>query len=331
MLVTVCARQMFWLTFLLLRFYDMKGTWCERFWVWLLLALGPLGGTVAPGLDPKKCLNWVSLSFWCLCVDVFTFCRTRVKGLTSTPRPQQCLEMDTLPSPYTSESEEAHSGSAEFSPRREECCEMPLPHPVKEQSWLFRCDFLCRVHSIHWSQGHFLPGAAEGQRISRALGFASVLWLWTLARVRLGACCCSVSPSCPTLCDPVDCRMPGFPVLHCLPELAQTHVHRVGDAIQPCHPLLPPSPPAFNLSQRQGFSSELALRIRWPKDWSFSFSISLSNEYSGLVSFRIDCLDLLAVQGTLKSLLQHHSSKASSLRRSAFLMVQLSHLYMTTG
>ena len=82
MLVTVCARQMFWLTFLLLCFYDVKGTWCERFWLWLLLALGPLGGTVAPGLEPKKCLNWVSLSFWCLCVDVFTFCRTRVKGST---------------------------------------------------------------------------------------------------------------------------------------------------------------------------------------------------------------------------------------------------------
>ena len=106
--------------------------------------------------------------------------------------------------------------------------------------------------------------------------------------------------------------MPGFPVHHQLPEPTQTHVHRVGDAIQPSHALLSPSPPAFNLSQHQGLFNELVLCIRWPKYWSFSFSISLSNEYSGLISFRIDWLDLLAVQGTLKSLLQHHSSKAFS-------------------
>ena len=95
-----------------------------------------------------------------------------------------------------------------------------------------------------------------------------------------------------------------------------------------CHPLfLPPSIfPSIKV-----FSNELVLCIRWPKDWSFSFSISLSNEYSGLISFRIDCLDLLAVQGTFQSLLQHHSSKASILRRSAFFVVQLSHPYMTTG
>ena len=92
-----------------------------------------------------------------------------------------------------------------------------------------------------------------------------------------------------------------------------------------------PSPPAFNLSQHQVFSNESVLCIRWPKYWSFSFSISPSNEYPGLISFRIDCLDLLAVQGTLKSLLQHHSSKASILRGSAFFTVQLSHAYLTTG
>ena len=105
----------------------------------------------------------------------------------------------------------------------------------------------------------------------------------------------------------------------------------MGDATQPSHPLSTPSPPAFNLSQHQGFSSESVLCIKWPKYWSFSFSISPSHEYSGLISFRIDWLDLLAVQGTLKSLLQHQSSKASILRRSAFFMVQLSHPYMTTG
>ena len=127
----------------------------------------------------------------------------------------------------------------------------------------------------------------------------------------------------------MDCSTLGFPVLHHLPELAQTHVHWVGDAIQPSHPLSPPSPPAFSLSKHRGLFQETALQIRWPKDWSFS--ISPSNEYSGLISFRIDWFDLLAVQGTLKSLLQHHSSKASILWLSAFFMVQLSHPYMTTG
>ena len=101
--------------------------------------------------------------------------------------------------------------------------------------------------------------------------------------------------------------MPGFSVHHQLLELAQTHVRQVSDAIHPSYPLLSPSPPAFNLSQHQGlFSSESALRIRWQKYWHFSFSISPSNEYSGLISFKIDWFDLLAVQGTLKSLLQHH-------------------------
>ena len=140
-----------------------------------------------------------------------------------------------------------------------------------------------------------------------------------------------VAQSCPTLCDPMDCSTPGFPVHHQLLELAQTHVHRVGDAIQLSHPLLSPSPPTFSLSSIRVFSNESALCIRWPKYWRFSFSISPSNEYLGLVSFRIDWLDLLAVQGTLKSLLQHHSSKASILQHSSFFTVQLSHPYMTTG
>ena len=116
------------------------------------------------------------------------------------------------------------------------------------------------------------------------------------------------------------------------PELAPTHIHWVGDAIQQSHPLLSPSPPAFNLSQHQGlFSNESVLRIRWPKHWSFRFSISPSNKYSRLISFRMDWLDLLAVQGTLKSLLQHHSSKASIFQRSASFRIQLSHPYVTTG
>ena len=114
-------------------------------------------------------------------------------------------------------------------------------------------------------------------------------------------------------------------------QFTQTHVHQVDDAIQQSCPLSSLSPPAFNLSQRQGLSNELVLHIRWPKYWSFSFSISPSNEYSGLISFRIDWLDLLAVQGTLKSLLQHHSSEGAILWCSAFFVVQLSHSYMTTG
>ena len=142
----------------------------------------------------------------------------------------------------------------------------------------------------------------------------------------------SVAQSCPTLCDPMDYSTPGFPVCHQHPELAQTHVHRVSDAIQPSHLLLSPLPflPSIFLSIRV-FSSESVLCIRWLKHWSFSFSISPSNEYSGLISLRIDWFDLLAVQGTLKSLLQHHSPKASMLGCSAFFIVQLSHPFMTAG
>ena len=123
----------------------------------------------------------------------------------------------------------------------------------------------------------------------------------------------SVAQLCPPLCNPMDCSTPGFPVYHQLPQLAQTHVHRVGDAIQPSHPLSSRSLPTFNLPSIRVFSSESVLHSRWPKYWSFSFSISLCNEYSELISFRIDWFDLLAVQGTLESLLQHHSSKASIL------------------
>ena len=124
---------------------------------------------------------------------------------------------------------------------------------------------------------------------------------------------------------------PGLPVHHQLPEFTQTHVHRVSDATQPSHPLSSPSPPAPNPSQHQSFPISQTLHMMWPKYWSFSFSIIPSKEIPGLISFRMDLLDLLAVQGTLKSLLQHHSSKASILQRSAFFTVQLSHPYMTTG
>ena len=125
--------------------------------------------------------------------------------------------------------------------------------------------------------------------------------------------------------------MPGLPVHHQFPELAQTHVHQIGDAIQPSHPLLSRSLLPSIFASIRVFSNESVLHIRWPKYWSFSFSISPSNEYSRLISCRIDWLDFLAIQGTLKSPSQHHSSKASILLRSAFFMVQLSHPYTTTG
>ena len=141
----------------------------------------------------------------------------------------------------------------------------------------------------------------------------------------------SVVQSYPTLCDPIDCKTPSFSVHHQFQELAQTNVHQVSDAIQLSHPLsfsllLPSIFPSISI-----FSSESVLCLRGLNYWSFSFSISPSNEYSGLISFRIDWLDLLAVQGTLQSLLQHHSSKASVLWGSAFFIVQLSYPCMTTG
>ena len=141
----------------------------------------------------------------------------------------------------------------------------------------------------------------------------------------------SVSQSCLTLCDPMNCSTPGLPVHHQLPEFTQSHVYWVSDAIQAfllCCPLLhlPSIFPSIRV-----FSNESAFHIRWPKYWSFSFSISSSNEHPGLISFRMDWLDPLAVQGTLKSLLHHHSSKASILWCSAFFTVQLSHPYLTTG
>ena len=141
----------------------------------------------------------------------------------------------------------------------------------------------------------------------------------------------SVTQSCPTLCDPMDCSMPGFPVLtnsQSLLKLISIESVMPSNHLILCCPLLllPLVFPSIRV-----FTSESVLRIRWPNYWSFSFSINPSNEYSGLISFRVDWLDLLTVQGTLKSLLQHQSSKASILRRSAFFTVQLSHPYVTTG
>ena len=141
----------------------------------------------------------------------------------------------------------------------------------------------------------------------------------------------SVTQSCSVLCDPKNHTTLSLLVHHQLPEFTQTHVHRVSDAIQPSHPLSSPSPLLPFSSSIRDFSNESTLCMRWPKYWSFSFSICPSNEHPGLIFFRMDWLGLLAVQGTLKSLLQHHNSKASILWYSAFFTVQLSHPYMTTG
>ena len=143
-------------------------------------------------------------------------------------------------------------------------------------------------------------------------------------------CCFSGAQSCPTLCNPMDHSTPGFPVLQDLPELAQTQVHWVGDAIQPSHPLSSPSP-APNPSQHQGLFQWVNSLHEVAKVLEFQLQHSPSNEHPGLISFRMDWMDLLAVQRTLKSLLQHHSSKASIFQLSAFFRVQLSHPYMTTG
>ena len=175
-----------------------------------------------------------------------------------------------------------------------------------------------------WAQDHWCPPVSPGFFV---VGPSSVMraGVGAVHRLHLSSlhlfCCCpwgSDAKLCATLQDPMD-----FPVLHHLLNIAQTHVYWVNDAIQPSHPLSSPSPPAFNLSQRQGLFQWVSSS---PKYWSFSFSISPSSEYSGLISFRMDWLDLLAVQGTLKSPLQHHSSKASILQCSAFFIVQFSHL-----
>ena len=133
----------------------------------------------------------------------------------------------------------------------------------------------------------------------------------------------SVAQLCLTLCDPMNLSTPGLPVYHQLSEPTQTHVHQVGDAIQPSHPLSSPSPPALNLSQHQGLFKWVSSLHQVAKVLDLSFNIRPTNEHPGLTSFRMDWLDLLSVQGTLKSLLQHHSSKGSILQCSAFFMVQL--------
>ena len=180
---------------------------------------------------------------------------------------------------------------------------------------------------ISISRVNTLPGGKDARYPYSLLNIHGVhIRLW--GRVENS---CSVTQSCPTLCVPMDCSMSGslsFTIFQSWLRLMSIESVMPSNNLILCHPLLllPSVFPSIRV-----FSSELALYIRWSKYWSFSFSISPSNEYSGLISFKTDRFDLLAVQGTLKSLLQHHSSKASILWHSDFFMVQLSHLYMTTG
>ena len=190
---------------------------------------------------------------------------------------------------------------------------------MKLRSWINICTpLLLQHHSKEPRCGNNLNVPSVGEWIKK---------MWYIHEMEY--CCCSVTKSCLTLCEPMNCSAPAHPVPQHLLDFAQVHVHWIGDAIQPSHPLWPSSPPAFNLSQHQGLFNKLVLLIRWLKYWSFS--ISPSNEYSGLVSFRINPIDPLAVKGAFKSLLPHYSSKAPILWGSAFFMVQLSHPYMTTG
>ena len=204
-------------------------------------------------------------------------------------------------------------------------------------SWFLKCadavsleptrDLWSETITDRWTESNFSYGYHECSSLQVGDLHASKPHVYRVPAWMIYIKFSSVTQLCLTLCNPVDYSVPGFPVHHQLPEFTQTHVHWVGDAVQPSHPLLSPSPLAFNLPQGQGL-------FQWVTSGGqsiWSFSISPSNEYSGLISFRIDWLDLLAVQGTLKSLLQHHSSKASILGRSAFFTVQLSHPYMTTG
>ena len=205
--------------------------------------------------------------------------------------------------------------------------------PCHTFSLYITCQFILLAISISIK---YLPYKKHSEKCKRRyINEKNVLWVFKKLNLAYKKSCdrvqfSSVAQSCPTLCDPMDRSKPGLPVHHQLLEFTQTHVHWVRDAIQLSHPLSSPSPPTSIFPSIRVFSNESALRIRWPKYWSFGFNISPSNEHSGLI-FRMDWLALPAIQGILKSLLQHHSSKASILWHSTFFIVQLSHPYMTTG
>ena len=177
---------------------------------------------------------------------------------------------------------------------------MPCPFPWKPVCW--GTGFCCHFHCFgSWAYMEWAVSFVDS--IDLAWLFVHEMCKWPCPwLLGVGAFCCSAAQSCLTLCDPTDWNMPGFPVLHHLLEFVQTQVCWVSDAIQPSYPLLSTPSPALNLSQHQVFSSESALHIRWPRYWSFSFSISPASEYSGLISFRIVFL-IIPVFSVLSQLL----------------------------
>ena len=238
---------------------------------------------------------------------------------------QKLILVETAFSPLTSSP--LHVSYSDSKPQMESChtksCKLAS---IKKHKWIYT------TSSVRFMKSQPLVLKCEqsfsvvnGQRdhwgsCSRAVGLGKGLFSSVQSLTCVGF-----------FVTPIDYSTPGFSVHHRLLEFTQTHVHWVGDAIQPFHLLSSLLLPPLIFPSIRVFSNESALHIRWPKHWSFSFNFSPSSEHSGLISFRMDWLDLLAVQGTLKSLLQHHSSKPSILLHSAFFTVQLSHPYMTAG
>ena len=200
------------------------------------------------------------------------------------------------------------------------------------QSWLRKSSSL-GVRLLGWgdSRSFFLPSPLPWLVLLGVRGRGCCLISCQFVSPLYICCRCSVAQLCPTLCNPMDCSTPGLPGPHCWLEFAEVHVLCISDAIQPSHPLTPLLLLPSIFPSIRDFSSELSVCIRWPNYWGFSFSISPSSEYSWLISLKTDWFDLLAVQGTFRSLLQNHSSKALVLWHSAFFMVQFSQPYMTTG
>ena len=257
---------------------------------------------------PSSFLGWVVFSYWRVGTSEAQLppplwdCCTDSKPRPTDPSLLRCLQRGAGgPGVWEPCLCKEHSTLAQvYSLWGSDTVYIQVKHQDLYSAWL------C-IQALHrqavWSQTSLVP----------FLNLNFLIW-----KVDTNATCCSVAQSCPTLCDLMDCSTPGFPVLHCLLDFVQTHVYWVNYVNQPSHPLCPLLLLPSIFPSIRVFSTESALCIKWPKYWSFSFSISPSNEYSGLISFRIDWFDL-AAQGILKSLLQHHSLKESILWHSALV------------
>ena len=200
-------------------------------------------------------------------------------------------------------------------------------------SWLFQVQliFSCSIGLVSFLEASYRNFDSLCHRCILVIITSFTWWRFSIYKYVFVICCYSVAKSCPTTCDPINCSMSGFPVLHYLSGVSNSY-----PLSQWCHPTISCSITSFS-SNLQSFLASWSFPVsqlfasRWPKYWSFSWRWSTSNEYSGLIAFRMDWFDLLAVHGTLKSLLQHHRSKASIFQLSAIFMIQLSYLYITTG